>query len=308
MAKSANDLEQWRSAPLYRLLTSGELLEGSHRHKVWRGLAHSVGDNEPGVPMIIKWLADPIALATELACALAGQALKLNVPAGRLVIADADQLKGLPARFSGKSVLCFGSHLQWPDDMAVRLIRDDAAVEELIWRKLCETPQGAAGAAWDELVANEDRHYENVVFDGHKWWLFDHEEALEPISRVMKRFAQAAARQQITDHRSSTNKIAEELVRRRREDHGLERQPASLLTMRTRLRWIADAARNWRTGQSDVDETFAVAEVVLRSIDLRLPALALHLQDRLAKPEGASLWHSSDQGSKKSKRSPRPPA
>lgn len=290
MGKTAADLEEWRSPPLYRLLSSGALLEGSHVNKVWRGLVHPVGDTAPGVPMMIKWLADPIALATELACALAGQALRLQVPAGRLVLAEADMLQGLPSRFPGRRVLCFGSQLQWPDDMTVRLIKDDAAVEEHIWQKLCETPQAPTGAAWDELVANEDRHHQNVVYDGRQWWLFDHEAALEPIARVMKRFAQQSARQEVAAHHAKRNQIAEQLVIRRPNDHAIERQAPNLLALRYRLQWLADAARNWRTGNADVDQTFAVAEIVLRSIDLRLPALALHLQQRLAKPEGASLW------------------
>lgn len=305
---SAADLEIWRNPPVYRLLSSGMRLEGNHVNKVWRGLAHPQGGSESGVPMIVKWLPKAVPLATELACALAGQALRLQVPRGALVLADADQLPGLPRRFEGRTVLCFGSHLQWPDDTIARLIHDDAAVEELIWQRLCETPEGPAGAAWDELVANEDRHHENVVFDGHRWWLFDHEEALEPIARVMKRFTLQATRAELAQHQAKANTLASQMVLRRPNDHGLERVPPSLLSLRKRLQWMADSVRGWRTGNDEIDQTFAVAEVVLRSIDLRMPALALHLHKRLARPEGDALWNSSTSPTPSRKRSPRRPA
>jgi hypothetical protein len=294
MSKGAADLEVWREAPVWELSSAGLLLHGNHQNKVWRGLAHPLGDTVAGTPMIVKWMASSVAIATELACALAAQALKLPIPPGRLVLADADQLNGLPARFEGKRVLCFGSQLQWPDDLAA-FAHSDEAVEELIWNRLCDLPEGPSGAAWDELVANDDRHHENVLFDGRRWWLFDHEKALEPISRVMKRFAQQAARQQVIDHRSKRNQLATQLQQRRPNDHRINDQPAGLLAARRRLQWLADTSRTWRVGDDTIDGTLSITEVVLRSIELRLPALAQDLQARLAQPQGATLWDSSPQ-------------
>jgi hypothetical protein len=296
MAKnSATELERWRVPPVYRLLSSGMLLEGRHTNKVWRGLVHQGSGAGEGVPMIIKWLPKHVAIATELACALAAQALSLDIPAGVIVVADADQLTGIPSRAipaSGEPVICFGSQLQWPDDTAVRPMHDDAAVAEVTWQRLCDTNQGPMGAAWDELVANNDRHYENVLFDGKRWWLFDHERSLEPVASVMKRFTQTQARQQIADHAAAKNILAMEVVRRRPNDHGLDKIPTGLSTKQARLTWIADSVRNWRTGNVQIDGIFQITEVIIRSIDLRLPALALHLERRLKRPEGASLWTS----------------
>ena len=289
------DLEVWRRPPVCRLTSSGLLLEGNHQNKVWRGLVAVEGSVDACRPMAIKWLPRQVTLATELACSLAGQALRLRVPAGYLVLAGVDQLPGLPRRAlsGGDTVVCFGSTLQWPDDSLARMLADDSAVEELTWRKVCETPQGSSGAAWDELLANSDRHYENVVFDGQDWWLIDHELALEPLNKLYRRWVQAATRQEIADHSASANALATEMLQRRPKDHGLLKQPDSLMTQRVRLQWLADQTRNWRMGHPAIDGVFDIAEVVLRSIDLRLPTLALHLNRRLSVPDATSLWNSS---------------
>lgn len=293
MAKDPIDLEAWRTPPVWELSSAGMLLQGNHVNKVWRGMAHPIDDTAPGLAMIIKWMRNPVALATELACSLAGQALKLQVPAGRLVIADGSQLQGIPAEFESRRVICFGSQMQFPDDLPV-FARSDEAAKEFVWSKLCDAPQGASGAGWDELVANEDRHHENVLFDGVRWWLFDHERALEPIAEVMRRYADLTVRQALIDYRVGRNQLASQMIQRRPRDHGLGDVPATLMAARKRMQWLVNAAQKWKTGDSEVDGTLNIAEVVLRSIDLRLPALALHLQARLQQPQGKSLWDSTD--------------
>jgi hypothetical protein len=45
---------------------------------------------------------------------------------------------------------------------------------DFVWGKICEDEIAPTGAVWDELVANPDRHVQNLLFDGSKWWLFDH--------------------------------------------------------------------------------------------------------------------------------------
>ena len=72
----AADLQRWREAPVYRLLSTGSLLSGSHQNKVWRGMGQYPGSLEPGVPMMVKWVAKKQVLAAELACALAARALR----------------------------------------------------------------------------------------------------------------------------------------------------------------------------------------------------------------------------------------
>jgi hypothetical protein len=138
----AADLQRWRIPPVYRMLSGGMLLAGRHQNKVWRGLGQLPNNTEPGVTFCIKWIKKKEALATELACSLAAQALKLPVPRGALVIADYEQLPGLPASVKGAAtdkVLCFGSEYQWPDDTVARP-KGLEAEEEWVWRQLCQTP------------------------------------------------------------------------------------------------------------------------------------------------------------------------
>ena len=298
----AADLQRWRTPPVYRMLSGGLLLPGRHENKVWRGLAQYPDNTEPGVSLCIKWVKRKEVLATELACSLAAQALKLQVPRGALVIADRDQLPGLPAKateVAGNRVVCFGSELQWPDDTIARPVGQEA-VEELVWRGICDTPQGPFGAVWDELVANEDRHFENVVFDGHRWWLIDHEFTLQPVAKAMKRFAETSIREGVIDYQSPENTLAEE-VRSRRSDHEMTKIPQSLNSSKQRLLWMVGQARRWRTGVSEIDTILMMAWYYLSSIELRLPALPLHLDRRLHKPSGQLEWPPSNKASIASK-------
>ncbi|MGJ7490205.1 hypothetical protein [Variovorax sp. ZT4R33] len=308
----AADLQRWRPPPVHRVLSTGLLLEGSHLNKVWRGMVQRFGTTEAAVPHILKWTDKKEVLAAELACSLAGKALKLQVPAGVLALAEKGDLPGLPNRVRGAStdlVMCFASELQWPDDAFARPVHSDAA-EERIWQQLCDTPQGPSGAVWDELVANEDRHCENVVFDGHRWWLIDHEHTLPSVAKVMKRFAEHVIRQSLIDHVAKENVLAAEVVRRRSKDHQMNTLPPAWASLRVRLQWLADQAQNWHTGMDQVDTVLMMTHVYLRSIDLRLPALAMHLQKRLEQPEKVSLWtsYSKPRQPVPSKATPRRPA
>lgn len=295
MAKTgATDLERWRQPPVYAILSTGELLQGNHQNKVWRAMAQRPGSTEPAVPMIVKWTSKHTILAAELACALAAHALKIAVPGGALVVAHKSDLPGLPNKAQTNTsdmVLCYGSELQWPDDTSARPQNADAA-EEWIWRKLCETPTGPAGGAWDELVANDDRHCDNVIYDGHRWWLIDHEFSMPSVARVMKKFAESMSRQTVIDEQAKENTLAAEVLRRRPHDHKMETLPATWAPLRVRLRWIADQAQNWHSGTPEIENILSMTHLYLRSIDLRLPALAIHLQKRMARPEAKSLWNS----------------
>lgn len=295
----AADLQRWRSPPVYMMLSGGTILPGNHQNKVWRGLAQIPGNTEPGISLCIKWVRQKEVLATELACALAAQALRLQVPRGVLVIADRDQLPGLPARVVGgptDKVLCFGSELQWPDDMAARPVGREA-VEEWVWQRLCESAQGPAGAVWDELIANEDRHFENVVFDGHRWWLIDHEFTLSPVAKAMKNFTEPGVRQALVNFQPSGNTLAYEVVSRRR-DHNMQAVPSSLAASRQRLLWMASQAQHWKTGLAEVDTVLMMTWYYLTSIELRLPALSLHLASRIHNPTKPLKWTSTSARSK----------
>jgi hypothetical protein len=141
------------------------------------------------------------------------------------------------------------------------------------------------------LVANEDRHYQNVVFDGHRWWLIDHEFALGPVAKVMKRFTEQGSRQAIADYVSKNNQLAYEVMTRR-PDHKMSAVPPSLESLRHRLNWVTLQARQWVTGVPEIDTVLIMTHIYLSSIELRLPALSLHLSRRMQHPEKSLLWTS----------------
>ncbi len=237
-----------------------------------------------------------VKLPIELACALAAAEMQLPVPRGIVVLADRDQLPGLPASArpvpNGTEYLCFGSSHQWPDDSVTRLM-DDEAAEEYVWQQMCKLPVAATGAAWDELAANPDRHVRNLIFDGKDYWFIDHEAALEPISKVMKQWAVKSVREGLLDFRARKNIVASQLQQRRPRDHGIEAQSASLARAQRKVEVVAYSVREWHTGRPHLDALWPLVEVALRGIALRLPALPLMVHDRLQLPNKTLLWNSS---------------
>jgi hypothetical protein len=293
MASGTSDLEEWREPPIHRLLSGAQLLSGDHQHNVWQGITHRDQGTGVGILTVMKQLPSSIAIAMELACAMAGQVLRLPVPMGALVIADRDQLMGLPKRAAHESrqIICFGSYLKWPDETMRRILQGDAAIEEWTWSQLCNSNHGSPGAAWDELVANDDRHYQNIVFSGEdSWWLIDHESSLEPIAKVYRRWAEQTVRDQLREFEAKSNTLASEMMRRRPKDHAIDRQPASLRGHRERLSQMADQVRNWDSSNEQLRGIFSIVEIVLRSIHGRLPALEQHLRQRLDDKQQRLTW------------------
>lgn len=282
--------------PIARLNSGGLPIDAGQVHRVWRGQVQVPGCTEPSVPVALKWMTGQVKLPIELACAMAAAELQLPVPRGVVVLADRDQLPGLPASArpapGGTDFICFGSLHQWPDDSITRLMDDDAA-EEYVWQQLCNRPVAARGAAWDELAANPDRHVRNFIFDGKDYWFIDHEAALEPIAKVMRQWAVQSVRQGVLDYRARKNVVAAQLQQRRPRDHGLHEQSASLAKAQRRVEVVADRVREWQTGRSPLDSMWPLVEVALRGIALRLPALPLMVHERLQLPDKTLLWNSS---------------
>lgn len=291
------DLLDTTRAPLARLNSSGLPIRAGQVHKVWRGLVQVEGCMEPSVPVVLKWMSGEIKAPMELACSLVGAEVGLPVPRGVMVLAKRDQLPTLSA--SAKPLpgtddfLCYGSALQWPDDSAARLLTDDKAVAEHLWKTLCDSSVAAPGAAWDELAANADRHTGNFVFDGTKHWFIDHELALQPIARMMRRLYATAERQLLMAHQARANILASELAQRHPMNHGMHEQPVKFGRAEQRMQLLADRVRTWQTGNMRVDHIWPMTEIILRGIILRLPALALMLNRRLNVPDGPLEWNSS---------------
>lgn len=285
-----HDPAYWNQPPVTRLLATATRFPGNHTHKTWRGLAAPPGTTEPGADMLLKWIPRQPQVAIELACAMAADVLGIPVPLGSLVLCDRDQLPGLPAYAKGHTLVCFGSHFKRKNAAFAASVQD-ASIEDLIWSRVCETPTGRSGAAWDELAANSDRHCDNLLYDGLRWWLFDHDLALAPLTKWARKFAQQMTRQSIVEHRAAENLLAERMIRLRPNDHGLDREPRALACRRSRLTLLAETVRcNWRSDHSAIAPLIPLVEVTLRSIELRLPTLAMHLSERIGRKEDATLW------------------
>jgi len=288
--------------PIFYLAGVGALREGDHTHDAWHARvvhpdlpSHSLG-------MIVKALRSPVTLAVEVACGLAAKELRLNVPHSGLVIAHRDQIPGIDDEHIGERVLLAGSHYQRPDALFAEAVADSPAAEELIWSKVCESPVARQGAAWDELIANPDRHCENVLFDGSTWWLFDHDQALPPAATYASSENDAEARNHAIAYSAKENLLAAELMRRYRGQYEVIQTHTKKMTdAGKRLQALARFSRDWTHPDAEIRAVLELVGIVLGLIHLRLPALAekLHLRLGPGTPP-ADLFHGSSSRTKPS--------
>jgi len=277
--------------PVYRLLAVPEKIHGKHVNHVWKGLAGVPGATEPGIPVVVKYLPKATQLDIELACGLASQVLKLPVPMPGLVIADSEDLPGRPASIKDPQVVLFGSLYQPPDPFLERQSNGGAVGEEHIWSRVCFDDTGKSGAAWDELVANPDRHAQNLIFDGMKWWLFDHNLALAPVSKIYATIAEPSAQRSIVAHTAKINQLLDQLLRRRPDDHGIEAEAARLSKHVQRLKILALEMNRWQVpGGPKIANIVKMAALIVDLIALRLEPLQLYVAQRLQKPSAEGLW------------------
>lgn len=278
--------------PVYRLLAVPEKILGKHVNHVWKGLAGIPGANEPGIPVVVKYLPNPAQLDIELACGLASQVLKLPVPAPGLVIAEADDLPGRPTSLKDKTVILFGSLFQPPDPIMARRSNGGESGAEHIWSSVCFNDTGRSGAAWDELVANPDRHVQNLIFDGVKWWLLDHNLALAPVSKVYKAISAPGSQKNVVEHTARINQLLDQLIKRRPEDHGVEEEAAKLAKQVQRLKVLSFEMNRWQIPSgSKIADIIKMAAVIVDLIALRLEPLQLYVAQRLQKPSADTLWN-----------------
>lgn len=288
-----DDIHDFQEPPLYFLLAPAELMNGNHTNDVWRGQVGRPQHPEVALPMVIKLLKEgQIPLCIELACALAAQALKLPVPAPALVVAERADLGSLPDSIAGKRFLLIGSHYKKTDALYTQMVSDHAAAEEFIWDRLCASDTGAKGAAWDELINNEDRHSENLLFDGQKWWLFDHDLALPKTKDYIKKEATHVTRQHALTFQAGCNDLAKQMLARRPSTHTLDSQAKELSKHKVDLWALSNYAKDWTSPDKTIKDIFQVTAILLDKIYRRLPALAQHLYTRMERPESSSLWTS----------------
>lgn len=268
-------------------------MHGNHSNHVWRAQVGRPDHPGPAVPMVIKLLKEgKNALAIELACALAAQALKLPVPYPALVVAERDDLGALPISITGERLLLIGSHYKKTDALYTQMVSNNPAAEEFIWSRVCASPTGAKGAAWDELVANPDRHSENLLFDGIKWWLFDHDLALPSTDAYLKNDATNLTRTEAVTFQAKCNELASQMLTRHPNNHNIDLQAQDLSKHKTNLLAIATFARTWNSDDATVKDIFLITAILLDMIAMRLPILAQHLRARMLRPEAKSLWTS----------------
>lgn len=282
--------------PVYYLAGEAQEREcGDYSHDTWFARVVRSESPEGTLPMIVKRIPKPVTAAVEIACGMAAREFRLNVPAPGLVVADREDLPGLEDEVPGKRFLLVGSHYQRPDALFAAAVAGHPAAEELIWEKVCGTFVASQGAAWDELIANPDRHSENVLFDGTAWWLFDHDQALAPATQYALDETHSAYRQEALAFCAAENQLAEQLSRRISGPLAAVRlQSRRIESGRRRLQTLAHYAREWKHPDAEIQHVLSLVSVVLGLIHLRLPALAEKLHQRLGQPveEQPTLWNS----------------
>lgn len=276
------------SASPYYLLAKAERLAGEHVHPAWRGQvanAHAPRAKQ----MVLKWLDSHLAICAELATALAAQTLKLPVPLPAVVIASREDLPGLPNSATEDHVILIGSEYKEPEIFFAQGMNNNPAAEEFVWNKLCSSPTGPSGAAWDELIANDDRHFQNALFDGQNWWLFDHDRALQNSGGFCKDPNDLQTRLELIDFRAKCNLLAEQTVDRHKHNHGIEAQPIAFEKQKTALAILRHEVKNWSHPEPKINAIYSTTAILLDAIELRLPALAQHIQTRIARPNAKEL-------------------
>lgn len=218
-------------------------------------------------------------LSVELACAAAGTLLGNDVPRPCLVWADPAQLAtGATIPPSAERELMFGSAFITQDAFFEHLAGNDHddTLSKAVWSHFCnEAPRAAKGAAFDELVANWDRHMRNLRFDGSRWWLIDHDNALLPL-RSTPDLERASA-----TFKAHANLIAAELATRRRHDHDMVATARRVGQAREKVQALAAVARGWSDPDPAVQQVLQRAAQLISVLARRMPMLEQMVDDRI---------------------------
>ena len=282
--------------PIYHLAGAAQSRGcGDHSHDTWYARAVHADIAGQSLPMIVKRIPSPVVAAVEIACGLAARELRLNVPMPGLVVAEREDLPDLDEDVPGQRFLLVGSHYQRPDALFAEVVANHPAAEELIWDRVCGTLVARQGAAWDELIANPDRHSENLLFDGSTWWLFDHDQALAPAAQYVADESDQQKRLEALAFNASENQLVEQLKQRLRDEiRAILEQSRRFDAGARRLQSLAHYSREWKHTESDIQHLLGLVSIILGLIHLRLPALAEKLHHRLEQPFAGhpNLWTS----------------
>lgn len=288
------DPDDVSTLPLVELMSAGRPIYAGQVNPVWMAMVQAEGVTEPAISVALKYVDSRVKVAIELGCSLSAIALKIPVPRGMLVRVDPTLLPELlsqnPKRLATGEVLCFASILRWPERNRPRT--GDPAVDDHVWKRFCESASASPSAAWDELVANDDRHSGNFVLDSGRYWLIDHDHALRPLAEAVRISLGGKESANLVKHRAKANQVAAQLVQRRPTDHGILDQPKLFSSRSRALDALVATMHHWRSGDPEIDAVLSDTETVVRGIILRLPPLGLLLDARLSGPISTLQWTS----------------
>lgn len=295
------DFENYlKQPPIYWLSATADLISNNDEHLnfAWRGMVQKNDPAEICSQMVLKYFGDnTIKMSIELACGLAAVALKLPVPLPALVICDRQDLHNLPIIAKGERILVFGSQLIPEDTIYATFRKNDMAAAEYVWEKVCKDQIGKQGAAWDELIANPDRHHLNLIFD-IKWWLFDHDKAI-PTAKETANLVTASATNPFPSLILKMNQLAEQMLKRYPKDHAIESQIKEFDKQKSRLNALDHCVKGWKSQINDnrIIGIFEDTALIVNMIASRLPALAMHLKNRINEKNNdrGLLWTSPNQ-------------
>ncbi|MFA9275061.1 MAG: hypothetical protein ACEQSE_09335 [Candidatus Aquirickettsiella gammari] len=183
-----------------------------------------------------------------------------------------------------------GSHYKQIDALYAQIVNDHDAADEFIWSRVCSSDTGARGASWDELVANPDRHSENLLFDGKIWWLFDHDQALPRSREFISTKTTAEEKRNALLFRAKCNQLAEQMLKRRPNDHDLSKQASEFKRYKIQLWELKSFAKNWKSDIPEIQDIYQITHQLIDKIYTRLPSLELYLDQRISAPDANSLW------------------
>jgi hypothetical protein len=256
---------------------------------IWQGEVLPEDDDTAHPSLcVFKHLDHTGKLAIEMTCALAASALGMDVPKPCLVRAASAALPNLPQQYlSHNELLLFGAALIKQDAFYVRLnTLYDAPLEKNVWDSFCtDISKAAKGAALDELLTNWDRHCRNLIFDGSKWWLLDHENCLSATHGQNVRHMNAA-------FKAHQNLIAKELLHRQPVEHSMPNAARLHSEKREKIMSMSACAAQWKHSDPAVQAIWKEVSTLLDLLSRRLPMLQHLIGERIGHTsEASALWN-----------------
>lgn len=172
-------MENQSNIVLGTLLPGAELLEGNSKNPVWKA---PVKTTDLKTEFVYLKLLDSRRLFAEAICAIIGRQVGLPIPEPILVKIPKHLMIELTGEEDKDDCIGFGSKdADYPSLNRVLNVEDN----ELIWGKLRAHTKSLEAAIFDEWIANSDRHWGNLLYDGGDEFIFiDHDLALSESVKI----------------------------------------------------------------------------------------------------------------------------